>query len=176
MALHAVAMGDTPSFDGEAIAEFNVTSSVTVSQRDIPAFDETHVGDQADTAFLIREVGPDDIIENVGFDGVDGGGEGGDFLRAGGVLEGGGVDGEAGEVVEVRVRDEIGGDEVAEKVGGVGVGGLVREDETCKGAGIEREPGSGRFFHGARGPGLCSFGFRDWGEVIGESFGWGVVV
>lgn len=87
MAFHAVAVGDTPGFDGEAITELDVASSVSVAERDIPTFDEAHVGDEADAAFFIGEVGPDDIVEDVGFDGVDGGGEGGDFLGAGGVLE-----------------------------------------------------------------------------------------
>ena len=101
----ADAVTDAPGFDGEAVADLDVAAAFTVAESDVAAFDEPHVADEADAAFFVREVGPDDVVEDVGFDGVDGGGEGGEFFGARGVLEGGGVDGEAGEVVEVRVGD-----------------------------------------------------------------------
>lgn len=76
------------------------------------------------------------------------------------------------------MRDEVGGDEVAEEVGSVSFGGLVGEDESSKGAGVEREPGLGGIFLGAWawGAGSSSFGFGDRGEVVCESFGGRIVI
>lgn len=176
VAFHAVTMGDTPGLDRQPIAELDVASAVAVAEGDIATFDEAHIGDKADAAFFVGEVGPDDIVEDVRLDSVDGGREGGDFFGAGGVLEGGGVDGEAAEMVEVRVGDEVGGDEVAEEICGVGVGGFVGEDQAGEGAGVESESGLGSSVDRAWGAGSGSFGFGERGMVAAERFGGRTVI
>ena len=105
MDFEAVAVADAPGFDGQTVAEFDVAAAVAVAEGDVAAFDETHVADEADAAFFVGEVGPDDVVEDVGFDGVDGAGKSGELFGPGGVLEGSGVDGKAREMVEVGVRD-----------------------------------------------------------------------
>ena len=69
---HAVAMGDTPGFNREPVAEFDIASTTSLAESDVSALYEAHVRDQTDAAFLIGEVRPDDIIENMAFDSING--------------------------------------------------------------------------------------------------------
>ena len=166
----AVAVADAPCFDSEPVAELDVAAAIAVAEGDVAAFDEAHVAHEADAAFFVGEVGPDHVVEDVGFDGVDGAGEGGELFGPRGVLEGGGVDGKAGEVVEVGVRDQVGGNEVAEEVGGVGFGGLVGDHEVGERARSEDEHAMVGI-DGLRGwgSGAYAFGFVHGREVAGRS-------
>lgn len=72
VSLHAVAVTDAPAFDAESVADFDVAHAVAGSEGHVAAFDQTHVGDEADTTIFVREVGPDDVVEDVVFDSVNG--------------------------------------------------------------------------------------------------------
>ena len=139
---HTATMRDVESFHGQAIADFNVAATFTVAQGEVSAFREALKGDKASPAFFVGEVGPDDVVEDVGFDSVDGGRESSKLFRPGSVLEGGCINSKAGEVVEVRMSNEVCGDEVAEEVERVGFSAFVREKEVFEGAGSHDEFGA----------------------------------
>ncbi len=126
VSLHAVAVTDAPAFDAEAVADFDVARAVAGSECHVAAFHQAHVGDQSDTAIFVREVGPDDVVEDVVFDGIYGGGKGSETFGLIGMLERSGVDGETGKVVQVRVRYQVGGDQCSSDVCRVCFGCLIR--------------------------------------------------
>ena len=111
VALHAVAVTDAPAFDIEAVAHFDVAHAVAGPECHVAAFYQAHVGDQSDPAIFVGEVRPDDVVEDVIFDRIDGGWKGGETLGPIGMLERGGVDGETGKVVQVRVRYQVSRDQ-----------------------------------------------------------------
>ena len=92
--LDAVAVRDLPGAHGEAVADFDVAAAGAGAEGDVAAFGEALEGDEADAAVFVGEVGPDDVVEDVALDGVDGAGEGSETFGARGVVEGGCVDGE----------------------------------------------------------------------------------
>jgi hypothetical protein len=107
-AAHTVAVRDFEAADGEAVADFDVAVAVAFSYSNVAAFLKALEGEEADTAVFVCEVWPDDVVEEVGFDGVDGEGEGSEAFWAGRVVESGSVDDESGHVVEMGMCDEVG--------------------------------------------------------------------
>ena len=87
VASHAVAMGDAPGFNRESVAKLNIASTIALAESNVSALYEAHVRHQANTVFFIREVRPDNIIEDMAFDSINGEWESGHLFRAGGVLE-----------------------------------------------------------------------------------------
>jgi hypothetical protein len=65
------------------------------------------VRDEAHASVLVGKIWPDDIVEDVRFDRIDDVWQGSQPLRILGIFQSGRVDNEAGEVVEVGVREEI---------------------------------------------------------------------
>lgn len=136
VSLYAVAVTDAPDLDEQPVADLRVALALAVAEGRTAPLDETQVSDQAGAVVLVAEVRPYDVIEDVSLEGVDGPRKTGELLGAspGGA---GGVDDEAGDVVKVRVCDEVGFDEGAGDVAGVGVGGAVRDGEAGKGTRCE---------------------------------------
>ena len=120
-----LAVGDFPGLDGQAVAHLDVSPARAVAECRVAAVCQSLKRYKAHAAFLVGEVGPQPVVEDVGFQSIDGFGQRGDLLRSGRVLERGRVDGEAGHVVQVGVRDQVRADEVSKKVQGVGFGGLM---------------------------------------------------
>lgn len=75
-ALDAVPMTNSKAFYGEAVADFDVSGGGAVTEHAVAAFLEALERDETDTAVFVSEVGPDEIVEDVLFDGVDGEREG----------------------------------------------------------------------------------------------------
>ena len=124
--LYAVAVADAPDLDEQAVAYLRVPLALAITQGGATALDEPEVGDKTSAIALIAEVGPDDVVEYVSLEGVDGVREAGEFLGAG-ARGAGRVDDEAGDVVKVGVGDEVGLDERTGDVTSVGFRGAVRE-------------------------------------------------
>lgn len=129
--LDAMAVADTPSLDEEPIAHLEIPPVLAVSQGGTTALYQSQVRQQAGAVVLVAEIGPDDVVEDVRFERLDRARQAGELLgpRPG---QAGGVDDEAGDVVEVRVRDEKGVDKMARDVGGIGFGGDVWQREAGK--------------------------------------------
>jgi len=92
---HAVAVGDFEALDAETVAYFYVAAAVAFAQRDVAAFGEPLECHEPDAAVFVGQVGPDDVVEEVRFDGIDSERESCEALRPGSVVKGGGVDDEA---------------------------------------------------------------------------------
>lgn len=118
---------------GQAVGNFEVAPRITLANGQAPAIVETHIRDEAGSTILVRQVWPDDIVKDMVPEGVDGVGQASKSFRAWTCRQSGRVDDEAGNVVEVRMRNEIGLDETASDVSGIGAG--VRR--------VDLEPGKG---------------------------------
>lgn len=128
--VHTFAVADTPAFDCQTVADLDVAPAFAVPKRYVPTVDESIVAHESDgTVPFVGEIWPDYAVEDVFFDGVDGGGKGGDSFPPQGLLERSGVDGEPSDVVEMGVRDEIGGDKAPEDIGRISFCRFVRELE-----------------------------------------------
>ena len=92
---HAVAVGDFEALDAEPVTYFYVAAAVALAQCDVAAFGEPLECHKPDAAVFVGQVGPDDVVEEMRFDGIDGKRESCEALRPGGVVKGGGIDDKA---------------------------------------------------------------------------------
>lgn len=114
-----LAVRDGASLDAQVFCNFQITPSLSHPQRRAAAVHETQISDKA-SARLVRQIGPDDIVKDVLLEGVYCGRKPGEPLRSRpGAWKTSRVDDEAGDVVEVRMSEEIRIDERAGNVGGV---------------------------------------------------------
>ena len=95
---NAVAMADTPGRDEEALADLRVAFAFTVSQGGTPTLNQSQVRHQSSAVILIAQIRPDDIVEYVRLECLDGAGKPG-YLLWSRPREPGGVDDEARDVV-----------------------------------------------------------------------------
>ena len=72
----AISMRHFEAFHGETIADFYESSRMTLPKREITAFSQPLECDKPHSVLLIGQIGPDDVIEDVLLDGVDGEREG----------------------------------------------------------------------------------------------------
>ena len=149
--LRAVAVTHAPAFDGQSVDYFNVASAFAVPDGDISPLEQPHVADQADAPFFVGQIWPYHVVEDVLLDGIDRGRQGSDLLGEGRVLEGGGVDGESREMVQVRVSDEIGRDQIPQHRCSIRLDAFRREDETSEWASSHDERWLRRIPSGRRG-------------------------
>jgi hypothetical protein len=60
------------SLDCKAITDLNKTSRFSLSQRQVPTFSEPLKRNKSNTVILVCQIRPYNIVEDVGFYGVDG--------------------------------------------------------------------------------------------------------
>ena len=77
----AVAMANAPSLDQQAVAHLGIPLILAVAQRRTATLDQSQVGQQPGTIVLVAEIGPDDVVEDVCLEGVDGAGEASELFR-----------------------------------------------------------------------------------------------
>jgi hypothetical protein len=110
VSFYAMAVADAPRFDQKTIAYFDVAFSFAVAQRRTATIDEAQVREQADAIVFVTQIWPDNIVEDVILKGLDCVGKSRQLLGSRS-RQSGSVDNEAGNVIEVRMRDEKGIDE-----------------------------------------------------------------
>ena len=70
-ALHAMPMTDFETFDAQTIANLDVSPSFAMPKSDITAFCEALERYKSNSTVFICEIGPNDVIEYMRFDGVN---------------------------------------------------------------------------------------------------------
>src|SRR4051794_33738011 len=92
-------MGHCPTLCRKTVAYIDITSSFTVAKSWISALDQAPIGHEAHAMGLIRQVGPDSIVEDVSLDSFYAVGQGDNSLSFPPVFESRSVDGHAGDVI-----------------------------------------------------------------------------
>lgn len=136
MPFDTMSMAHAADLDEETIAYLRVSSSFTVAERRASTFYQPEVCQQAGAVVLVTEIWPNDVVEDVCLEGLDGARQGGNLFWAS-AGEAGGVDDETGYVIEMRMGDEVSINDGVCDVDGIVEGAGMREREARKGTGSE---------------------------------------
>ena len=98
----------------------------------ITTFNQTLIGDEPGSSVFVGEVGPNNIIEKMFFDGANHRGESRQGLGLTSCLEGWRADEEPREMIKVRMGDEDCADDLSDDVDGVGPGRFIRQGKSSK--------------------------------------------
>lgn len=119
--LDAVTVTDGPCLDQQPVADLQVPPTFAIAQCGTTAFDQSQVSNEAGAVSFVTEIGPDDVVEDVRLEGVDGARQAGKLPGPSG-RKSSGVDHEAGDVIQMRMGDEESIDESAGDVGSIRLG------------------------------------------------------
>jgi hypothetical protein len=101
-------MADLERFRAETVTHIDVAAALALTHHGIAAFLQPLECHESYATVLIAEIGPDNVVEDVSFDSIDGAGQSSERLRFGCRVESCRIDSETRYVIEMRMGDEIG--------------------------------------------------------------------
>lgn len=130
--LHTLPMANAETFYEQPIAGPIVAQLMPTTHAGIATFNQSLIGDEPGSSIFIGEVGPNNIIEKMGFDGGNHRGESRQWLWFASCFESRRANEEPRQMIEVRVGDEDRADNLSDDVDGVGPGRFIRQGKFRK--------------------------------------------
>ena len=103
-------VADLERFRAETVTDVDVASTLSLAHHSIAAFLQPLESHESYATILVAEIRPNDIVEYMSFDSIDRAGQSSERFWFGCRMESCRIDCKAGDVIEMRVGDEIGRD------------------------------------------------------------------